>query len=106
MRFPFSARVLAARLRDVEEALVSWDEQSRQQALEQEQVIQHLGERLFDGLFTGSVRRPYDATLNQAARQHKGLRLKLCIEPPELALVPWELLYDQRPEKYVCHFPG
>jgi formylglycine-generating enzyme required for sulfatase activity len=32
----------------------------------------------------------------------QGLRVKLRIQPPELAVLPWEFLYDPRESEYVC----
>jgi hypothetical protein len=37
-----------------------------------------------------------------ARQQNKGLRLKLHIQPPKLALLPWELLYDPDSGEYLC----
>jgi formylglycine-generating enzyme required for sulfatase activity len=38
----------------------------------------------------------------EAAQQGQGLRLKLRIQSPELAALPWEFLYDPRQAEYVC----
>jgi hypothetical protein len=48
------------------------------------------------------VRSRYDVSRNTAAQQGKGLRLKLRINAPELAALPWEFLYDTRDAEYVC----
>ena len=54
-------------------------------------------------LMSGDVRNRYDLSRRHADEQRKGLRLKLRIEAPELAAVPWEFLYDERPPgEYVC----
>jgi CHAT domain-containing protein len=37
-----------------------------------------------------------------ARQQNKGLRLKLHIQPPKLALLPWEFLYDPDSGEYLC----
>jgi len=55
------------------------DERSRQ-----------LGSRLFEWLLTGDVATIYRSV--QATSQR--VRYRLILEPPELAEIPWELLYD------------
>jgi len=43
----------------------------------------------------------YRTSLNEARKQKKGLRLRLRIEAPELAALPWEYLYDEAEGDYV-----
>ena len=38
----------------------------------------------------------------QAANANQGLRLRLRIRPPELAVLPWEYLFDGRVGEYLC----
>ncbi len=52
------------------------------------------GRRLFDGIFAGDIATIFRASLGQARGQGKGLRVRLCLEPPELAALPWEYMYD------------
>ncbi|MBA3424853.1 MAG: CHAT domain-containing protein, partial [Rubrobacter sp.] len=42
----------------------------------------------------------YEVSLREARRQNRGLRLKLRIRPPELAVLPWEFLYDAERDRY------
>jgi outer membrane protein assembly factor BamD (BamD/ComL family) len=44
----------------------------------------------------------YEASQRQARARHAGLRLKLRIQAPDLAVLPWELLYDPRQDTYIC----
>lgn len=55
-----------------------------------------VGTQLFDTLFSGEVRSCYDVSLNLVQRANSGLRIRLRIEPPELAVLPWELMFDRR----------
>jgi hypothetical protein len=58
---------------------------------------QRFGELLFDALVSGEIRSCFDVSLNMAKQQQQqGLRVRLRIEPPELAGVPWELMRDRR----------
>jgi hypothetical protein len=62
---------------------------------------QRLGKTLFDALFTGEIRSRYDVSLLLAEKQDRGLRIRLRILPPELATIPWELLFDSRTD-FIC----
>ncbi|HEU5367545.1 MAG TPA: CHAT domain-containing protein, partial [Ktedonobacterales bacterium] len=43
-----------------------------------------------------------DSSLQLASQRGMGLRLKLYIQAPELAALPWEYLYDPRLGEYLC----
>ncbi len=67
-----------------------------------EQNLQEFGQRLFDALFAGELRTRYQASLLEADRQDKGLRIKLRIIDPGLATLPWEYLFDSVQGEYLC----
>jgi hypothetical protein len=96
MHFPFSARTLASRLDTLQTILLH----PRQAG--QEQAVQAFGQKLFDALFTGEVHARYVESQRQAAQIGRALRLRLRIQPLELADLPWELLYDSRSAEYIC----
>ncbi|HLW00181.1 MAG TPA: CHAT domain-containing protein [Ktedonobacterales bacterium] len=99
LRFPFDEEALKERLDQVQTALGSTGQARRQAA----QAVQAFGQSLFEALFTGDIRSCYDVSLREAARQDdRGLRVKLRIQSPELAALPWEFLYDMRQGEYVC----
>ena len=52
------------------------------------------GERLFTALFDGPVRDAWNGSLGHINASNSGLRVRLWIEVPELARLPWELLHD------------
>jgi CHASE2 domain-containing sensor protein len=59
-------------------------------------VLEALGTALFDRLFVGDVRRCFDRSYGDVAEDPSlGLRLRLRIEPAELAALPWELFFDR-----------
>ena len=62
--------------------------------------MQDFGRGLFESLLVGDVRTRYELSLSEARRQGKGLRLKLRIQPSELAVLPWEFLYDAERDRY------
>jgi hypothetical protein len=57
--------------------------------------IQEIGSRLFDCVFQPAVFRRYQEAL-EAALDRSELHVKLCVEPPELAYIPWETMFDKR----------
>lgn len=61
------------------------------------------GERIFDALFTASVRTIYDnARKSSLVREHRGLRITLQLtDVPELMRIPWEFLYE-RPHGFLA----
>jgi outer membrane protein assembly factor BamD (BamD/ComL family) len=102
MRFPFGELALQNRLQALQLALLRSGGKRRQILLPEEQTVQDFGRALFDTLLTGEVRSRYDVSQEKAVGQDKGLRLKLRIQAPELAALPWEFLYDPRQAEYVC----
>ncbi|MGY1763568.1 CHAT domain-containing protein [Geodermatophilus sp. SYSU D00779] len=66
-----------------------------------ERPVQRLGSELFDRLFTGDVRLLFDMTRQQAVHRDARVRLVLRIRPPELAVLPWEFMYDARRDDYL-----
>jgi hypothetical protein len=102
MQFPFGELALQNRLQALQIALLRSGGKRRQRPLQEEQTVQDFGQTLFDALLAGEVRSRYDVSQERAAGQSKGLRLKLRIQAPELAALPWEFIYDSRQAEYVC----
>ncbi len=99
LHFPFDATKLNEHLDQVQTALVSSGPARRRAA----QAVQDFGQRLFEALFTSDIRSCYDVSQREAARQDdRGLRIKLRVQAPELAALPWEFLYDARAGEYLC----
>jgi WD40 repeat protein len=68
----------------------------------EEGTIRSFGAALFEALMAGEVRSRYDVSRDRASLAGRGLRIKLRIQPPELAVVPWEYLYDARQAEFLC----
>jgi hypothetical protein len=101
MHFPFDEVVLENRLLTLQNALLRSGGEPRRTPSPEEQAVRDFGQALFEALFTPDVRSCYDGSLGEAARQGRGLRLKLRIQPPELAALPWEYLYHPGRAEYV-----
>jgi hypothetical protein len=64
--------------------------------------VRELGERLFMALVGGEFGAPYHRAVAQATAAGGRLRLWLSLADPELADIPWELLYDPRRQDFVA----
>ncbi|MFK7845137.1 MAG: CHAT domain-containing protein [Rhodothermales bacterium] len=62
----------------------------------------HLGKDLFEALLPLETRAVYRTSLSEARKQGKGLRLRLRVDAPELAVLPWEYLYDETEGDFFC----
>src|SRR3712207_470161 len=102
MRFPFDEWELKDRLQSLEIALLRSGGTRRRIPSPEEHTVQDFGRGLFEALLVGDVRNRYEVSLSEARRRNKGLRLKLRIQPPELAVLPWEFLYDAERDRYLC----
>src|SRR5215203_6366268 len=100
MRFPFDEWELKDRLQALEIALLRSGGTRRRIPSPEEHTVQDFGRGLFEALLVGEVRTRYEMSLSEARRQGKGLRLKLRIQPSELAVLPWEFLYDAERDRY------
>ena len=67
-----------------------------------EQPVREVGRLLFEALFTRPVYGMYRASL--AVVQERGTRLRLILRlaAPELAALPWEMLFDPETDTYLC----
>jgi hypothetical protein len=58
--------------------------------------LHYLGARLFDSLFQDEILRLYVHLLQQIRNTGARLRVRLALDPPVVARLPWECLYDTR----------
>jgi hypothetical protein len=95
MHFPFDRTTLNQRLMDLENALRG---ESGEDA---KRLAELFGAQLFDALMGADVRGIYDMSRQATTSAGRGLRIKLRVNAPELATVPWEFLFDRRQEEFV-----
>lgn len=108
LRLPFDPRPdarnleLQNRLLALRVALLSSGGKPRRALTSEEEQVQHFGRELFEALMVGDIRSRFDLLQERAQRQGAGVRIRLRIQPPEVATLPWEFLYDGRRGEYVC----
>jgi hypothetical protein len=100
--FPFTDAELETHLLRLENAILRSAGQRGKALSEEERTVQTLGQQMFEFLLAGELRALYYECQREAVRLQRGVRLRLHIDPPLLALLPWEFLYDPRRKDYVC----
>ncbi|MFN8440846.1 MAG: CHAT domain-containing protein [Caldilineaceae bacterium] len=68
-------------------------------------TLQVYGATLFDRVFAGDVGKSLLLNFQDARRQQRGLRIRLNLDKgvPELAVIPWELLYSSDWNRFVTY---
>jgi hypothetical protein len=65
-------------------------------------AAKELGGRLFEAVFDEDVGARLLSSIQSAEAEEYGLRIRLRIETPELAQLPWEYLYDARLNQFLA----
>ncbi|WP_369257223.1 CHAT domain-containing protein [Streptomyces sp. R35] len=100
MRLP-PLRDLEALAARVPDAVVASSARVRRAAVGDEAPVRELGRILFDALLAGTGSALLMAARNRAAQQGGQVRLVLRVQPPELARLPWEFMYDTGEDGYL-----
>ena len=101
VRFPFDDLALARHLQALELALLKSSATVRRLGPADERPVQEFGRQLFEFAFPSEVRAGFLAARHQAG-QGTPVRLRLRVQPPELAALPWEFLYEPGRDDYLC----
>jgi WD40 repeat protein/outer membrane protein assembly factor BamD (BamD/ComL family) len=101
LHLPLTIEELDQQLAVIKDAVLLSSTVVRRLARPEEQPVQRLGQLLFDALLTGDVRGLFGFSYQQARAEGKPLRLVLRVQPPELAQLPWEFLYDPGRQDYL-----
>src|SRR3954447_1137085 len=101
MRLPFDDLSLQVRLQAIEIALLRSGGNRRRLASDTELAVQGFGRELFDALISGDVRSRFDASVSEARRRGRPLRVRLRFDTASIASLPWEFLFDSRTQEYV-----
>src|SRR5262245_53150121 len=65
-----------------------------------------LGTQLFESLLGGSLGVLFNTVLGPILMEgDSALRVRLRIEPPELAVIPWELAFDPLRSRFIAAYP-
>lgn len=104
--FPLTTAALDTELLRVENAILRSVGGGRKDPTPDEATVQAFGQKLFEFLLSSEPLSLYRQCQQLADAQSKGVRMKLNILPPGLAILPWEFLYDPRRRDYVCLDPN
>jgi hypothetical protein len=102
MRFPFDTLMLRNHLQQLQIALLRSGGVRRDVLSDDQKLVVSFGQGLFEALLTDTVREAFRRSLDLARASGKGLRLRLRIDEPKLAALPWEYIYDASAGEYVC----
>ncbi|MFC7449405.1 CHAT domain-containing protein [Rhodococcus daqingensis] len=101
--FRLDVDALADLSRSLETTVLASAARARRRVVpELERPLREVGSQLFQALFAGPIDTAYRSSLAVAGERGEKLRLVLSITAPELAVMPWEALYDRELETYVC----
>ncbi len=101
---PFDAGELAQLFQELQAALLTIKTEQFNLTFPYEQLVEEFGSKLFDSLIFGEVLECYKISRKQADNSKRQLRIKLKIQPQELATLPWEFLYDKHTRQVGHHF--
>jgi hypothetical protein len=91
------------RLDGLQQTLLASSVPSRRLLSRGETSVRDVGRRLFDALFSQqAVAGVYRASSAVAAERGEALRIVLRMSAPELAVLPWESMYDAAGDNYVA----
>jgi hypothetical protein len=94
-------RILARRT-ELESTVLASAVAARRTTPVAELPVRGVGQELFQALFTREVYGTYRASLGAAQHSGQQLRVVLRLAAPELAAMPWEMLFDPETESYLC----
>ena len=69
---------------------------------ELERPLREVGQALFEAVFQASAGALFLSSRNEVERAGGRLRIVLRLHPPELAVLPWELLFSDHYGGYLC----
>jgi hypothetical protein len=94
---------LLERRQRIEETVLASSARARGAVAEElERPLRQVGHDLFEALFGGPVAGVYRSSQAVALDRGTRLRVVLRLRAPELSVLPWEALWDEAHEAYVC----
>ena len=102
MHFPFDELELENYLLRLQNALLATSSTRRRIGSPSEGAVEEFGTALYEALLSGNIRTCYELSRREAQVQDKGLRIKMRLEDPALAVLPWEFLYDRGKGEFVA----
>lgn len=101
--FDLDVESILARRGDLEATVLASAASARRQTPIRERPVRQVGQQLFQALFSREVYGTYRASLGAVQQSGQQLRMVLRLGAPQLAALPWEMLFDPETESYLCH---
>jgi len=101
VRWPLAPAELDHQLLVIKDKVLVSSTVIRRAPTEYEQPVRQLGQRLFQVVIADEVLALYVASRQRARANGDVLRLVLRVQPPELARLPWEYLFDPSRDDYL-----
>lgn len=86
----------------IESSILASAVRTRRVLSNEESEVRSVGLRLFESVFSGSIAETYRTSRALAAERGDELQVRLRTTAPELAVLPWETLFDPELGTYVC----
>lgn len=108
LQFPFDTLALEHQLRGLELAVLKSGSLRRDIVLGSPETasVADFGRQLFGALFSDQIQTAFRRSQDRAQSERKGLRVRLRVDAPDLAALPWEFMYDPSEGDYVCLSSG
>jgi CHAT domain/WD domain, G-beta repeat len=97
----FDPKCLAVGLDMVQAQILASATRSRSAMTQLEQPLRRVGEALFETVFQAPIRALFLSSRNEVEGAGGRLRIALRLHPPELARLPWELMFSDRNGGYL-----
>jgi hypothetical protein len=107
LRWPFGTEPHEVLLLKLENAILKGRGYRAGPISGEEKILRQFGAEVFKAVFRDSeeIARKFVASLEMLEKENDtGLRLNLRVDPPELAMLPWEYVFDEssRVDEYLC----
>lgn len=108
LQFPYDTIALEHQLRGLELAVLKSGALRRDilAASPETESVSDFGTQLFGALFADQILTAFRRSQDRAQSERKGLRVRLRLDAPDLASLPWEFMYDPSEGDYVCLSAG
>lgn len=93
---------IRARIPEIQTTILASAVRARTSASDLEEPVRAVGRELYDAIFQNAVLGLFVASRQRLAAREERLRVVLRIRSPDVAVLPWELMYNEAVGGYLC----